>query len=212
MNFPTNFAAMKAVIEAPGYPLLTAYKQDFYEIDRDFLTQHDVPGASYLWVVREYGTYLVPLGIHPKLHDDALCYIDPFNGVRDVFHVANGTTTALQRSEVHSLLHRYTYQVNGGIVSKGKNPLCRFNVDVMHVEGGRKANVSFVSCEQDSLTVSDLVALKLISACEVRAKTQSFFVHMDSMTIDGEDLLCRIELARGAAAVANDLSAFSLAA
>ena len=39
MNHPSDslFNAMRAVVEAPGYPLLRNYQQDFYKYDREIL-------------------------------------------------------------------------------------------------------------------------------------------------------------------------------
>ena len=42
------FAKMKAIVEQPGYPLLTNYKVDFYTYDRDQILREASPGARFL--------------------------------------------------------------------------------------------------------------------------------------------------------------------
>jgi hypothetical protein len=60
MSHPSDvvFNNMRAVIEAPGFPLLVAYKNDFYKHDRHELRRTFSEEITYLWIVRDSGTHL----------------------------------------------------------------------------------------------------------------------------------------------------------
>lgn len=57
------FAKMKQVIEAPGYPLLQSFKNDFYAFDRECLGGNHAPGLNWLWVVTPNGTHMHLVGV-----------------------------------------------------------------------------------------------------------------------------------------------------
>lgn len=53
------FRALETIFAAS---ICTAYKSDFFEHDKKYLQRIVVPGFEFLWVIRENGTHIVPLG------------------------------------------------------------------------------------------------------------------------------------------------------
>lgn len=53
------FRALEPIFAAS---ICTAYKSDFIDRDKEYLQRIVVPGFEFLWVVRENGTHIVPLG------------------------------------------------------------------------------------------------------------------------------------------------------
>lgn len=63
------FAAMSAIVEAPGYPLLQSYKDDFYKHDLESLKCNWSAKARAIWVVTPNGTHLNFIGHHKRQVD-----------------------------------------------------------------------------------------------------------------------------------------------
>jgi hypothetical protein len=196
MSHPSDilFEKMRAVVEAPGYPLLQHYKQDFYQHDRKTLRETYAPGMSYLWVVRSHGTDLEPLHIDPrdseralvalKYDDEARCYVVSEAGVREV-----------SRQQAKDRLAKFDYEVRNGFVMKNGNVNLGF-VEVQSVlgRGQRKVTVHFhSSTARASLTERDLVALRRIAVGQAIMQSQSLFVPCMEVTYNGESIAARAQ-------------------
>lgn len=64
------FEKMQRILEDREKPLVTGYKNDFYDIDRTTLGNIFSPNATYLWLLRQNGTNFGRIGIHTERMDD----------------------------------------------------------------------------------------------------------------------------------------------
>ena len=192
-------AMMKAIVEAPGYQFLQHYKEDFYNSDVATISEVFGPQVQYLWIVRPNGTYLTRLGVHAKQNEHALttyecgvkatavgveAYLVSELGVRKV--------TLQQIQDLmkccHYVLVEKTVRVAGEIIA---------GIDVRRVtkpgNGNHYVHAVLQSPCLERLTVADLGALRDIAAYEGVALWSSFFVQVEVLTINGQDLNTVIE-------------------
>jgi hypothetical protein len=186
---------MRSVIEAPEYRFLTHYKSDFYKCDVDYLNRTEAPGSRYLWVVRETGTHLVRLGVHPKIHEEgtaALHVCAPAK--REVYLVDDKGLTRINDERATQLLKQLDYHVSNGVVYKGRVAIASFTVETSRWSIGKPpaGTVRFAALQQ-YLALETLVALRQIAESEVVVATQSLFTRTESATLDGVDLFDMIQ-------------------
>ena len=197
MNLEKTFAAMRQIVEAPNYPYLTAYKDDFYKHDRMYLERTCAPGNRYLWVVRKHGTHLIRLDVHPKMAEEGLAVLN-LESVGERFLVAGDKVMPVDDAQARKLLASFTYAMFHGAVSKGGVALAQLAVDVSPWSSGRReGRVHYTSwVPVAAMTLGDLVALRQIAECEVIKATQSLFTPTTEVTLDGEDLWAIIDARR----------------
>ena len=189
MSIKGTFNAMKAVIEAEGYQYLKHYRQDFYEIDRDYLVQTYTRQARYLWVVRESGTHLVNLGVHPKM-SEAVEAVFSLTSDLETYIVEDDFVRNVSMKHARQALSEFRYGVKDDLVSLDGMPLARLNVEFSPWSSGpRKGRVSYsLHDPKTTLTRAVMVALIQIAQSEVVLASQSLFTATDSIVIDGQDL------------------------
>lgn len=82
-----------------GASICTAYQSDFHERDKQYLQRIVVPGFEFLWIVREHGTHIVPIG-HDR--DKSLEYLTGAAGhpddLRSFYHVKCTSSNPLIRN------------------------------------------------------------------------------------------------------------------
>lgn len=184
-----TFSVMRSVIELPE-GRLKAYRDDFYSLDRNHL-RDKLAAGTFLWIVRETGTDLRPIGMSQTDHDWLRVVMD-MSAARDVYLVdaQTETVTALSDEEAYALLDTLRYRLDdNGTVLKDGRPLASSLANVTWATGKQVsyADVHFTSlAECDD---ADRVALASIAnMCAVRTG-QAFFSIMRSMTLDGMDLV-----------------------
>lgn len=201
------FERMKSIIEADGYPLLKSYQSDFYVHDREFLDQTFHPGAEYLLVVRTSGTYIAPLGIHPKLQEFVECGLEseqPFK-VYHLSHHAVGGVREVTVEKAMELLKRQRYEVRNDAVwrcaskHRAEALIAYAYYEFTYSEKGRSVDVAFRAGPGDqNLSYDDFVALSLIAGAESMRKMQSLFCSPKSVTFEREPLASIIDAQRQA--------------
>lgn len=162
------FKKMQAIVEADGYPFLKNYKQDFYEHDQRFLERTFSPESRYLWMVRDNGTHLVPVGIHPKIS----AWADAVFGLRcplDLYLIESATVRRVSDPVARQALTSYRYTVSGNVVSLGRRPLASFQVQLSPwASQRREGKIVFTSMSPvPAMTLGDLIALAQIAESEV---------------------------------------------
>ncbi len=191
MSQPSDilFEKMRAVVEAPGYPLLQHYKQDFYQHDRQTLQETYAPGMSYLWVVRAHGTDLEPLHIDRRASERALVALNQCAEARS-YVVSEAGVREVTRQQAKERLAKFDYEVRDGFVMKNGNVNLGFiEVNCMPGRGQRKTTVHYHSAQaRDSLSERDLVALNRIAVGQAIVQAQSLFVPCLDVTYNGESI------------------------
>lgn len=185
-----HFEWMKAVIEQPSYPFLTHYRDDFYKHDRRYLEATDAPGSRYIWVVRETGTHLVKIGVHPGMHEEitaAMATCGPER--REVYLVSDAGVTKLSDAKTKTLLQSYQYTVQGSMVFKEKRHLATLDVSVSRwSQGSQPTGTVHITGVQPYLSLETLVSLCQIGEREVIRKAGTLFVGTETITLDGQPL------------------------
>lgn len=168
---------------------LTAFADDFHKTDRAYLESDWTPKGRFLWMLREHGTFMVKLGVHPLLGEGIEAAIELGLGSQlylvDGFSVKNVSVT-----EARTLLTSHEYVcANKSVLHRGLL-LTKFEVDI-HSDGFSQpyGEVSFdPRVDLHSISLENLIALRNIAACETVQASQSLFVPARRITLGGEDL------------------------
>lgn len=189
------FNNMRAVIEAPGFPLLVAYKNDFYKHDRHELRRTYSEEITYLWVVRDSGTHLYPLHIDKRVCQEADAALG-MDGPRKLYLVTPTSVQEIDLAKARSLMSTFNYEVKNGFVMKNKSTnLASVWPTTEWVKGQLKGRVIYFSdSPKDHLTHLDRIALRRIAVHEVIHLTGSIFTPVIAVTFNGEDLMHEEEL------------------
>lgn len=197
-NHESVFAALAAMVEAPGYRFLQAYKKDLYEYDRAYLEANWTPRGRYLWVVRPSGTELVRLGVHDKLAEHARAAIN--NAMRDS---AQGADIFLIGKDILQIdvtratieLCKKDYLINGSCISNALGQrLVSFEVRRVQQQSRQGGTVHFRIIDGAPHMGRDvLLALRHIATCEMVKAWGSFFVSVDEIYLDGSPMVIPAE-------------------
>lgn len=192
MSHPSDvlFERMREVVEAPGYPLLQHYKQDFYKYDRQQLLDTFTPDMTYLWVVREMGTHLYPLYIDPRITNEAHAALSIQSSGQDLYLVGPKGLKQIERQRALDELKHYDYKVGLQGVFKMGRLLAEIDVRVVWQNSRLKGEVEYRSeVPIVSLTQRDRVALQRIALGQVINKSDSLFTPCKVMTFNGISLI-----------------------
>lgn len=189
------FAAMKAVVEQEGYPLLKHYRDDFYKIDRGTILNEFTAGSVYLWVVNVSGTHLNRIGVDQKENDWAVAAIsDGLTTTRDgieIYRISDAGVEEITPDQARAEMRKWYYKVDNNVVSTAAGKLLAV-VDVRRHfktgDGNTYATVQFQSPCLEQLSKGDLLALRDIGRGQAVRATSSLFVKIDALTINGQDI------------------------
>ena len=109
MDQDTILGAMRAILEAPGYPLLKGYKDDFYVHDTRQIRDSWTDAVQLLWIVREYGTHLAHIGVHSKLNEYASAALSTAvssGSPYEIYHLSTKGVRKLTLEEMNALLRQ----------------------------------------------------------------------------------------------------------
>lgn len=192
MSHPSDdlFERMRSVVEAPGYPLLTHYKQDFYKHDRQALIEMFAPGMAFLWIVRAYGTHLTPLYIDRRYSAESLAALK-LDGEARTYLVSGTGVHQVTYDKAKSELARFDYEVrNGFVVKKDGANLGRIDCAIRHTQKGQTAAILFSGDRAlESLSARDIIALKRIALAQAIERSQSLFTRVEEVSYNGQNIL-----------------------
>lgn len=198
MSFERTFAAMRAIVERPGYPYLKHYRDDFYEIDREYLQKSYHDDAKYLWIVRDYGTHLASVGVHPKMYQDSQWELKDCNRI-DLFLVYRCRVRPISCDRAKKLMAKFHYSIKGDVVAKRRRAMARIELTISwsaklctNVASVRFSSLDVVQPMQDG----DLIALLRIAPLEVWRRSKSPWTGIGSIWLDGADLGALIDARR----------------
>lgn len=194
----STFEAMAAFL-ASAKELLVSYRDDFFVSDRRILKNTWFPGVRYLWYVREAGTSLALLGIHPKLTDQAQAIVEACEGTKHaIFLVEGGRLKAVTRERALSLIGecKASYDDNR-VVYKGRE-IALYYVTDEYVEAEHRSHyaVHFDS-NGAHLSVEDLVVLQGLADVIVREQARSLFYVSPLIYLDHQDFYQALDRIRG---------------
>lgn len=184
-----TFEAMVDVVSQPGCSYLTSYKQDLYKYDFEKLMTTHTLGTRYLWIVREMGTHLITLGVHPKLNEE----IDAVLSLhRDcvIFLVQDAQLKEISRERAAMEAKRFDYTVKNGFVYNASGPLASVYVRPVprYCNGERAYGVYLEMCPDALLQPKDVMALVQIAQCETIKTAHSFFVKINEILLNEHDI------------------------
>lgn len=195
------FNAMEAIVRAPGYPFLQAYQDDFYKLDRDYLDQFYTVGSSFIWIVRENGTHLHPVGVDEKFNECLEAVFSSYNETSlDIFSIHRGELKRITMKKARDVMSHPHYETVRGVVSRLKVPIAAINVLVDYRDQTRYTSAVITSFrENERRSLDELIALQVIAECECVRVTQSLFTQVGLITLDGVDIDETIRLAKAQA-------------
>ncbi len=192
MSHPSDvfFERMRSVVEEPGYPLLTHYKQDFYKHDRQALIEMFAPGMAFLWIVRAYGTHLTPLYIDGRYSAESLAALK-MDGEARTYLVSEVGVHQVTHEKAKSELARFDYEVrNGFVMTKVGANLGSIDLTIRHTQKGQTAAILFSSDRAlESLSARDVIALQRIALAQAIERSQSLFTRVGEVSYNGQSIM-----------------------
>jgi hypothetical protein len=183
------YKALCNIVNSPGFGLLKHYLDDLHLHDRVFLEAQAGPNTQFIWCVRDSGTYIVRLGVHPK-HDEWMrAVIDQNISQQEFFRIVVGLSvedvkvTKITQDQAKASLGKYAYTViNNWVLHKG-NPIAELYIHTRRNEQHQLgADVKVVS--KQVLSQIHIGAILLIAQNEVVVATGSLFTSIFSMTLN----------------------------
>lgn len=183
-------AAMAAIVEAPGYPLLQAYKQDFYEYDLETLQQGWNVQSRAIWVVTPNGTHLNFVGQHERQVEEVSASVSCGYSQLDIFLLQPKGIKRITRSQAIDEAKRLEYKVKAGghITDALGNTIAYMSVHRMSDPRFQCTQVHFEPGLAYTASPSQLAALRSIALHESIAMVQTLFVRVQRVTV-GDALL-----------------------
>jgi hypothetical protein len=207
-----TFQAMAELLGRPEMSYFASYRDDFFVHDRREVVDFGAPGCRYLWAVRESGTHLTRLGIHPRHDQWMAAVLEQFEHdeamadkrgtrPRTRFFLVAGTKIKEQTAPAARALLAvpHEYFVSGCAVctrgDTGPQTLASFH---LKWEGGwdRESQATLQFQTARPLSVDAVTALRLIGQCIVCEDAGSLLAKIKSITIDGLPLEEYLSLAR----------------
>ena len=186
------FSLMRPVSDSPE-SRLKGYRNDFYVHDRDYLRSTHANG-QYLWIVRENGTELRKLGLHPSENDWLHATMD-VSSARDMYlvdadHMA--ISHVLDDAHAEQLMGKFRYAMRDGVVSKDGVPLVHMSTELVSRGAGDRGAAHVTLTSMQPIPDSELPALMRLAEIKGREDGQSLFTPVESVALDGKDLFARL--------------------
>ena len=185
LNTPEQiFSAMAEIVEAPGYPLLQHYKQDFYTHDKQLL-QSWHSDAKAIWVVTPNGTHLQFIGNHERQVEKVNAIVDTLYQHVDIFFLKPTGITRITKMQAVEEAKKLKFNVSpGGHVTNSHGALvATMSIHQIGDLRRRNTNVHYEPGIAFTGSSSQLAALRDIaieaSICEV----QTLFMAVERITV-----------------------------
>lgn len=189
MQFQPAFEQMRAIVEADDC-LLRGFKQDFYQFDLLHLTKTGTVGGRYVWVIRENGTHLASLGLHPKLTEFVECALDMKEALQafEITLLKDGAATIKPISVEmgRDLLRHQQYKFEGRHIKRGGRLVALVDIEVLYNRGQYGGTVTFSF--ESTPSRDEETDFKQIALCLFQQKAQSLFACMDHVTFQTRNL------------------------
>jgi len=200
-----TFTAMERLLAQPELAFFTNYRDDFFERDRAQLLNWGAPEMRFLWIVRENGTHLVPVGVCAAADAHALAALDYFlanpQGQTKAFWVQGASVrgVALEAASMEIRRSQPMFEVQGPMVlqrmSDGPMHIAALNV----IQANSVAGPDVVITARSGLGTLQLSALALIATMEAGRAAGSLLVTPRQITVNGQPIAQLINGARNRA-------------
>jgi hypothetical protein len=181
---------MGKVVNRPGYPLLRFYRDDFESSDLRYLENAWHLDAKMLWVVRESGTHIVPLDIHPAMSGEGRAILNMAEPKEAFLLTRRGVEQIPLDQAARELGARHWSQDGARRVSKHGEPVADI-VDIVHSREGNTriadAKLHMIKPVGD-LSLGDLVALRIYAERAAIDEAGTLFVGTRSVRVGASDL------------------------
>lgn len=184
--------AMKAVVEAPGYPFLESNKDDFYKHDLPTIENELEDGARYLWVLAKNSSHITRIGVHPKQDDWAKATISV--GMQstalgiDAYLVTTKEVKKLSERQAYDEINRQQYTCADGMVRNSSG----LAIATIHLQkktkpgdGNHYFTVQYNKTGWADITRKDALALRDIAINEGILTWGTLFVRAEQISLDG---------------------------
>lgn len=197
MSYEIVYEKMAEIVRANEGQLLTAFSEDFHSFDREFLKSYWTETTRFLWMLREHGTFICRLGVHPEHVEGILTAIELSFGSK-LFVVEGSSIKEVSVIQARALLCSFDFLCTAGMVRRRGQTVARFSVAVHHAQqSSSRGEVYFESASRDqNWSLDDLIAMLIIAQCETVCAAQSLFVTPRVVTLDGEKLSDLIDAAQ----------------
>lgn len=183
----TIFESMKRIVEAPGYPLLQSYKDDFYKHDLAQLLRGWSSKSRAIWVVTPNGTYLNFVGHHAKQIESVEASLSTGYANFEIYLLSEKGVTAISRERALDEARRLDFLVKGhSLLNQAGEKLATFEIEPCGQAYRNRTCVHFTSgpaIRKDAFVLSALIEIAIqetILACS------SLFSGVALVTLDGD--------------------------
>lgn len=188
------FAKMQAYIESGDAPI-QAYQVDFYKYDHEHLVHTAFPGMRYLWVVRRYGTHLIPVGLHEcnaayieaAIHAGSASEGAVFFDLR-VLADGDGFFKPITRQQAQDLVKLEQFAHRDGMIWRGKEVVAGVECKLQRMENRLEATETYRTATR-SPDPFERHVLRVIAGQVASKEAQSLFVQIGDVVLDGKSMI-----------------------
>lgn len=178
-------AAMAGIVEAPGYPLLQHYKDDFYKHDLQNLVNCWSVNARAIWVVTPNGTHLNFVGHHPRQIDevDATLHTGYANFEIYLLQAKGITRITSERALAEAKKLDFHLKPGGHVTDALGNTVAYMSITPTGSICRRTTNVHFEPGIAFTGSPTQLVALRNIAIQASISEVQTLFMAVERITV-----------------------------
>lgn len=182
------FDAMRQIVEAPGYPLLTSYKDDFYKHDHRCLLEGWGAKSRAIWVVTPNGTHFTFIGQHVRQLESVDAFVHCGYSQIEIYLLRPSGIKRITRSEALTEAKIFDFTLNKNeVIDAHGGSIAKMSI---HTIGplSRRTNVHFDPGIAYTGSLSQLVALRNIAIEGSIHELQTLFTAVERITV-GDSLL-----------------------
>lgn len=185
--------AMAKIVDAPGYPLLKSYRKDFEVYDRQLLEASWHREGRALWVVREMGTHLINLGVHPKSSEEGRCLLGGGDRKAEYYLLTPKRVARIDAVRADTELKTFSWSMRDDVICRAGEPIAFIqSFSAGHVQDPKSRLVADAKLsalkDPSRLTHAESAGLLQFLQAESVERAQSLFCALRSATYGGVDL------------------------
>lgn len=183
MKFQAAFNRMTNIVESEQC-ILTGYRQDFYQFDRDHLANTGTVGGRYIWVLRENGTHLASIGLHPRATEFVECALDSFEQVQcyEITLLADGDAeiSSITVPKARDLIKTCAFEFEGRHIKLKGRLLATVDIHPLYNQGTYGGKVCFTF--EDAPSSDTELSFKQMALHLFQERVGTLFACMDEVT------------------------------
>lgn len=182
MTHEEIFLLMQGFIRSVEGQLLTAYRNDFFVHDKEYLEANWNSESTMVWVVTPNGTHLTEIGLHVRQNEWAIATLQ--TGYRDqaAFLVDNRGLHAVTKEKALAACKALRYSLSGTLVKNQQgHTIAALTMRPRRVQAAQGGDVEFCLAENVKLSPELRHALNAIAVSEMVRHYGSWFCKVDSV-------------------------------